>query len=259
MRSALIGYTGYVGSTLLRQSTFSELYRSTNISDIAKERFDLIVCAGAPAQKWLANREPEADAAQVGKLIQALEGVTCENFVLISTVDVFAQPLLVDEKSEVNLDGLHAYGRNRRLLEVMVQRKFPKHCIIRLPGLVGPGLKKNVLYDILNKNNLTNVDSRAVFQFYPMVNLRQDIRICMASGESIVHLTSEPVSVREVAEIAFNQKFDNELAAQPARYDFRTRYAAGFGGAGHYQYSRRESLLAITAYAQSEPQSLARA
>ncbi len=45
MRTALIGYTGFVGSNLLRMRPFSRLYRSTNIEAIACERFDLVVCA----------------------------------------------------------------------------------------------------------------------------------------------------------------------------------------------------------------------
>ena len=47
------------------------------------------------------------------------------------------------------------------------------------------------------------------------------------------------------------------VANAPARYDMRTRYAALFGGAGDYQYSWRESIQAIRAYAQSEPRTKA--
>ena len=35
MKNALIGFSGFVGSTLLKQSSFESLYRSTNISEIA--------------------------------------------------------------------------------------------------------------------------------------------------------------------------------------------------------------------------------
>ncbi len=45
MRTALIGHTGFVGSNLLAEHPFDELYRSTNIETIAGERFDLVVCA----------------------------------------------------------------------------------------------------------------------------------------------------------------------------------------------------------------------
>ncbi|HSY28368.1 MAG TPA: pyridine nucleotide transhydrogenase, partial [Burkholderiaceae bacterium] len=47
--------------------------------------------------------------------------------------------------------------------------------------------------------------------------------------------------------------FDNALANTPVTYDMRTRYAEVFGASGHYQYSARETIQAIRAYAQSEP------
>ena len=36
-------------------------------------------------------------------------------------------------------------------------------------------------------------------------------------------------------------------------YDMQTRYAHVFGVVGHYQYSARETIQAVRAYAQSEP------
>jgi hypothetical protein len=47
---ALIGYSGFVGSTLLKQRHFDSLFRSTNIDEIVGKTFDMVVCAGAPAQ-----------------------------------------------------------------------------------------------------------------------------------------------------------------------------------------------------------------
>ena len=89
MSNALVGFSGFVGSTLLKQATFESLYRSTNIGEIAGQQFDTVVCAGAPAQKWIANREPEADRQKIEGLIAHLKAMTCKTFVLISTVDVF--------------------------------------------------------------------------------------------------------------------------------------------------------------------------
>lgn len=251
--NALIGFSGYVGSTLLRQQAFGSLYRSTNIADVEGQAFDTVVCAGAPAQKWIANREPEADRQKIEALIAHLKTLRCKTFILISTVDVFASAIGVDEDSPVEEQGLHAYGLNRRLLERFVESHFPHHLIVRLPGLVGPGLRKNVIYDFLNDNNLAAIESRAVFQFYPMVNLWHDIQVALAAGLKLVHLTGQPVSVAEVASQGFGLPFANTLQNPPATYDMRTLHAALFGATGAYQYSARETMLAVRAYAQSEP------
>jgi nucleoside-diphosphate-sugar epimerase len=250
---ALIGHSGFVGGTLLKRARFDDLYRSSDIGAIAGKRYDEVVCAGAPAQKWIANKDPGGDAARMKTLTDALLEVDCRRFVLISTVDVFQQPADVDEASAVVENGLHAYGLHRRQLEQFVAQRFSDHLIVRLPGLVGPGLKKNVIYDLLNDNNLNAVDARGVFQFYPTVNLVRDLAIAAAHRLKLVHLTAEPVSVREVALDGFGRAFDNQLSGAPALYDFRSRHAALFGGHGSYQYSKRETLLAVSAYAQSEP------
>ncbi|RDJ98749.1 NAD(P)-dependent oxidoreductase [Paraburkholderia lacunae] len=253
MNDALIGYTGFVGTTLLKQKQFNAKFRATNIGEIRGSSFDLVVGAGAPAQKWIANAEPEEDREKIEGLIGHLATVQCDTFVLVSTVDVFRRPIGVNESTPVDEEGLHPYGLHRRLLEKFVETHFPRHLIVRLPGLVGPGLRKNVIFDFLNDNNLHSVDSRGSFQFYPMVNLWHDIQTALAAGLKLVHLTSEPISVAEVAEYGFGKPFNQATVAQPATYDFRTIHAGLFGATGLYQYSKRETIQAIRSYAQSEP------
>lgn len=253
---AIVGCSGFVGVTLLKQHLFQSLYRSTNIQDIEQRAFDALVCAAAPAQKWLANREPVSDRQNIDSLIAHLTTVTCNTFVLISTVDVFKSPIGVDEDTPVDEEGLHAYGLHRRLLEKFVESHFPNHLIVRLPGLVGPGLRKNVIYDFLNDNNLHAIDSRGVFQFYPMVNLWWDIQTALQAGLKLVHLTAEPISVADVSEFGFGKPFTQSTANPPAIYDMRTHHAAVFGGKGNYQYSQRDTLQAVRAYAQSEARAL---
>ena len=252
MENALIGFSGFVGSTLLKQAHFSALFRSTNIHEIEHREFDVVVCAGAPAQKWIANRDPADDRKKIDSLINHLRTIKCKKFILISTVDVFKKPIGVDESTPVDESGLHAYGLHRRLLEKFVEQHFPSYLIVRLPGLVGPGLRKNVIFDFLNKNNLHAIESRGVFQFYPMVNLWYDIQRALETGISLVHLTAEPISVADVSLQGFGSSFIQTLENLPARYDMQTRYAQIFGSFGQYQYSARETIQAIRAYAQSE-------
>ncbi|MEB3351444.1 MAG: pyridine nucleotide transhydrogenase [Cyanobacteriota bacterium] len=252
-RHALIGHSGFVGSTLKRQHRFSAFYRSTDIATVAGEHFELVVCAGAPAKKWLANQQPEADRRSLAALMQALAGLRADRFVLISTVDVFADPSGVDERAPLPTAGLHPYGLHRLELERFVQRTFPGALVVRLPGLVGPGLRKNIIYDILNNNDLHKIDSRSIFQFYPMVNLWADLRRALDLALPLLHLTAEPISVGEVSADGFGLPFASEVMSHPPRYDFQSLHAGAMGGQGRYQYSRREVIQAIRAYAQSEP------
>ncbi len=252
-RAALVGATGFVGSSLSRQRRFGAKFSSRDVGELVRDARSLVVCAGAPAQKWLANADPPGDRARLESLFAALERLYCEQLVLVSTVDVFADPTGVDEDSEPVEKGLQAYGRHRLELERLVRHRFPDALIVRLPGLVGPGLRKNALYDLHHDNALSALDMRSRYQFYPVVQLWRDIEHALAAGLRLLHLTAAPISLAEIASSAFDVAFRNELDARPANYDFRSRHAAMFDGAGHYTYSKRESLLAIRAYAQSEP------
>lgn len=253
MADALVGFSGFVGSTLLRQRNFDALFRSTNIGEIGGNDFGLVVCAGAPAQKWIANRDPDSDKAAIDGLIENLAHVRCEKFVLISTVDVFGQPVGVDEQSPVELEGLHPYGYNRRRLELAVGELFGDHHIVRLPGLVGTGLRKNVIFDLRHDNNVEAVDPRGRFQFYPMANLWYDLLIAMEHRLHLLHLTAEPIEVAELALKGFGRHLDNSATGTPASYDFRSMHAHLWEARGPYQYEKSATLQAVREYAQAKP------
>ncbi|WP_234083947.1 NAD-dependent epimerase/dehydratase family protein [Enterobacter quasiroggenkampii] len=252
MTKALIGYTGFVGTTLLKQTQFDELYRSTNIQDIKDRKFDVVVCAGAPAQKWIANANPQDDKEKIDSLIACLDSIECNSFILISTVDVFKNPQNIDENTSVDVQDLHAYGLNRYRLEHFVQKRFPNHLIVRLPGLVGPGLRKNIIFDFLNENNTSKIESRSVFQFYPMVNLWFDIKTALKHNINLIHLTAAPVSVEQIARDGFGFEFNLQQDSHPVVYDMRSIHGELFNGTQNYQYSVKDTILAVRHYAQSE-------
>lgn len=249
MKKALIGYTGFVGSSLADQTEFNSYYRSLNISEIDNEEFDIVVCAGAPGQKWKANKFPEVDLESINNLISHIGTVKCRKFVLISTVDVFHEPINVYEDSEIADNSLNHYGKNRLLLESFVKQHFGDYLIVRLPGLVGRNLKKNIVYDFFHSNNLDAIDSRNVFQFYPMSNLWADIQVAIEKNIEIVHLTSEPISVFEVASRAFSLEFNNHINTfRPISYDFKSKYISSYNKIGEYLYSKDDVIKEIHAY-----------
>lgn len=256
MPDALIGHTGFVGGNLLRQRSFDALYRSTNIGELAGRSFDTIVCAGAPAEKWKANQDPDRDRANLVPLRNALANARADLLVLLSTIDVFGNPNGVDEDSPVETTGLHAYGLHRYELERFARDHFPRVLVVRLPGLFGPGLKKNVIFDFLHDNQVEKVHSEAVFQFYGLDRLWADVTTAVDAGLDLIHLATEPVRVGDVIAHAFGRDFHNEPAGTtPARYDFQTRHASLYGASGRYIQSRREVLDAIRAFAESERES----
>lgn len=252
MRNALIGNTGFVGSSLSKQYCFNFFYNSKNINQIQNKKFDIVICAGAPGKKWLANQNPDEDLKSINNLISNLKTIDCKKFILISTVDVFRIPKNVNENTEVDKNNLLPYGLHRRILEEFIENHFENFTIVRLPGLVGSGLQKNVIYDFHNKNNLDLIDSRNIYQFYAIGNLMYDIKIALKNNLKLIHLTSEPISVKEVAEKGFDLNFENITSNSITEYNFETIYSHLYNGIGGYQYSKKDCILSIREYANYE-------
>lgn len=146
----LVGYTGFVGSNLYEKGFFDAAYNSKNIEEAYGTNPELLVYAGLRAEKYLANNEPEKDLELIEGAERNITEIHPKRLVLISTIDVFKIPSGVDENSDIDTDGLHAYGYNRYLLECRVRKNYPDALIVRLPGLFGRNIKKNFIYDFLN-------------------------------------------------------------------------------------------------------------
>lgn len=249
--AALVGDTGFVGGNLRRQRPFDALFNSANIDQIDGRSFDLVVCAGARAERSKANADPERDLNDIERLTRALEHVEAQRLVLISTVDVFADPVGVDEDSPTPTTGLDAYGRNRRRLEQIIAGRFDA-LVVRLPALFGPGLKWNALFDLLHGNDVAKIDGRASFQFYDVRRLWPDISVALDHELSLVHLPTEPATIAEIARTAFGTDVVNELDQPPSRYDVHTRFAPAFGGRDSYVEDKANVLARIEAWVAEE-------
>lgn len=239
MRSALIGHTGFVGGNLAAQHSFTDFFNSKTIHEMAGQEFDLVVCSGARAEKWKANQDPAGDREGIRALTDILQQVQAREFILISTVDVFRTPVDVDEATPIDTIGLGPYGLHRYELEQFCRDRFTTR-VVRLPGLFGPGLKKNIIYDFLHNNQVDKVHADSVYQFYDLTRLWSDLSIMRRHDIDLVHLATPPVSVADVAGKAFGFDFTNRPAASPARYDFQTQHAALFGGPAGYIHTEAE-------------------
>lgn len=150
MKTALVGYTGFVGSNIKESYNFTDLYNSKNINDITSEQYDLVVYSGVTGTKYLANLYPEEDRKHIEDTILNLKNITTKKLVLISTVDVYPNPVGYDELYNIDSTYNHTYGKNRLYLEKWVKENIKDYSIIRIPALYGKNLKKNFIYDIIN-------------------------------------------------------------------------------------------------------------
>lgn len=152
MKTALVGYTGFVGSNICEAAgnEIEGLYNSKNVEEGFGANPDLLIYAGLRAEKYLANNAPDKDMELIKQAESNIASINPKKLVLISTIDVFNVPNGVDESTVIDTDNLHAYGYNRYLLELWVREHYKDALIIRLPGLFGKNIKKNFIYDYIN-------------------------------------------------------------------------------------------------------------
>lgn len=250
---ALIGYTGFVGSNLCRDDRFDLFYNSKNVHEMKGRHFGRVVCAGVSAVKWWANANPDEDRAGIRSLTECLDTITADQFTLISTIDVYRNPVGVTEQDRPSAEGLHAYGLHRLALEEYVADRFPRHSIVRLPALFGPNLKKNAVYDLLHDNRIEVINPAGSFQWYPVVRLAADLRRIEEGGPTLVNIATEPVTMAAIGERFFPGKTMGAEAAGPAAsYDMRTVHDALLGGHGGYHMDAAAVLDALGAFIASE-------
>ena len=240
--NCLIGYTGFVGGNLASQRNYDVLINSKNFHSMEGMTYDSVVCAGVPAVKWKANKEPEADLAHINELVDVLKTVKVGRFILISTIDVYSVNKDVDEDFDCHNPAHHAYGRHRLYFEDFCREQFDDLLVVRLPGLFGNGIKKNVIFDLLNDNCLEMINPESSFQYYYLKNLSDDIERAEKAGIKLINLFTEPIRTKEILDRFFPNKNVGAKPSPTAHYDMHTKYAFLREKTGPYLYTREEVL-----------------
>lgn len=243
MRSALIGYTGFVGLNIAKQFKFNDGYNSQNIDQIQDKKYDLIVSAGTRAERWKANADPKQDWLGIKKLLDCLKDVKANHFILISTVDVYPNPVGVDEDTVIDATKLtQAYGFNRYRMEEFVKKNFPKVTIIRCPQLFGSNLKKNFVFDLIYDNVLNFTHKDSLFQWYNLKNIWKDINIAIKHSLPLINFAVEPLTAYELAKHVLGMEFNNVTEKLPLKYNVLTKYGSFYGSDDFYLYQKDETL-----------------
>jgi nucleoside-diphosphate-sugar epimerase len=248
--NCLIGYTGFVGSSLSSLTSFEYKINRSNIQTMFGKEFDLVVCCGLPAEKWKANKFPNDDYLNTMKLIDGLSQIKANKFTLISTVDIYENPFNCNEDSVFNISK-SAYGNNRHILELFVEKNFSNYQIVRLPGLFGKGLKKNIIFDLLN-NQAINVLPNNTYQWYPIASLPEHLKI-IANNRLIkkINISTEPISSRELIDECFNKALVGEFTKPDVTYDVKSKYSFIFSCNSSYIFSKSEIFRHIKNFLKS--------
>lgn len=256
MTTALVGYTGFVGSNLASRHKFDDLYNTNNIHEIAGKSYKLVVSGANRADSFRINQNPEEDLRDVTSLVDQLSKTTIEKLVLISTVCVYPGDTSPDETTLLTEHGLTPYGQNRLHQERRLGEIFDT-TIIRLPQLYGDNLKKGVIYDLLNDYRVEHIDPEGMFQYYDLRRVWGDIEIALRHGLTSFNASTPAIASAQIAREVFGVDISKNPTRRGDAYsemytrDMRTRHASLFGGKQGYLLDVESELRGIRSFAET--------
>lgn len=212
LKVTVIGAEGFVGAAFVRylKNVDVELYEVTrkNYAESIGNKSDIVIEAACNSKKFLSDKEPLRDfELSVTHRLKTLQDFPADFHLHISSVDVYSdlsKPEKTEENSEIDIKTSSHYGFNKLLAEQIVQHHAKNWLILRLAGMIGEGLRKNPIFDILNDRQIfIHPDSQ--YQFMPTDEVARISWNLLKNGVKgeIFNLCGDGlISPREVAELA---------------------------------------------------------
>jgi len=174
----ILGGKGFVGSAFVRfcknNNLKYKIINKTNYSKFKNKKCCIFINAAGNSSKLLGQNNPLEDFKKSVEITRkTLDDFDYEKYVLISSCDVYPDCSSIKktlEKNNIDVSKQSVYGFHKYLAEQCVVNKVNNWLILRLGGMVGDGMKKNPIFDILFNKKLW-VNPKSEFQFITTDNV----------------------------------------------------------------------------------------
>ena len=226
----LIGSSGLIGTVLKDCIKFDFEFNSKNIKNLSTLNFNEpcdLYLACLPATKWKVNLNPQKDLDNIYSILEIISKKKFRSVVLYSTVDVYNDaPLESDESYPLSVTK-PGYGSNRLVFEKLIESNisYDKLTILRLPALFGKHLKKNIIYDLLNNNEVDKINYNSSYQWYNLNDLVKDTIHCVKTYNdkvNTINLFTEPIHTSEILNIFNVDKCKVNTKLTEIKYNYKT-------------------------------------
>jgi nucleoside-diphosphate-sugar epimerase len=216
----ILGGDGFVGSAFARYCQTHNLefkvVERDSYDQFVGSSCDVLINANGNSKKFLAREDPMEEFSQSVRSVRAsLVDIKAGLYVHLSTCDVYPDCSSPDTTRETLIPDVatqSAYGFHKYLAEQCVRHAASRWLIARLGGMVGPGMKKNPVFDILHGQPLwLDPASRLQFMHTDAVGRTIfDLIDRSVAGEVINICGAGLVSLSEIGQLA-----GNKITAQP--------------------------------------------
>lgn len=212
MRVTVIGAGGFVGTAVTRhlapENVELRVVTRDTYAALAGERSDVVIDAAGNSRKYLAEERPfEEFDRSVAHRVRTLRDFPAHLHVHISSVDVYPDldsPATTSEGTALDPLRMSHYGFHKWLAEEVVRHHAERWLIVRLAGMVGPGLRKNPVYDVLTGSPL-RIHPDSQYQFMHTADVASCVwaLACAVPAGDVVNVCGRGlISPREIANLA---------------------------------------------------------
>lgn len=240
MKTLLMGAGGFVGSAFSRYFEKNDIpYTPIGRKEMDKSlgtSCDLMILSCGNANKGKGIADPMFDFSQsLANIAHYVHGVEAKRVLLISSVDVYNDPstqALTSEDTIITPHQLHSYGFHKYLAEQYVQKYSQHYMIMRLPGLVGPGLQKNAVYDHCHPPKKLFLSPESQINFVHTDAVAKDgMNILMKESEPLIlnYAATDSLTIKDMGEITNTAcRYHDGADENIQMYDINTRLAARY-------------------------------
>lgn len=179
---ALVGSRGVIGQSILDGMCIEHTFNSDNINTLKNYKINHLIVAAPSGNRLYVNQNQREDANNIDKIVNAVAQAQPTQVTLIGSLDAAVRPDT-------------PYGHNRLRLEQQLREICPT-TVLRLSTLIGPRIKKNMLYDIKHNQYIEHIDPDATLQWCLLSDLPKIIHT--APLGHTVNVASVPIRNQDI-------------------------------------------------------------
>lgn len=207
----VLGGHGFVGSAIVKEAQT----RGYDVQVVGRKEYDavknrecdLLINANGNSRKYLSREDPVLDfQLSVESVLRAFEDFNAARHVFLSSIDVYpdcSNPARNEETAPITINALSPYGFHKYMAEQVVRYRAPDALLLRLGGVLGPGLWKNPVFDLITGQTL-RVHPDSAYQYLNTADVARILFDLVEAGQHAQTLNvvgTGAIALRDIAEI----------------------------------------------------------